>query len=132
MLAGPPASNAEPTTLDLGTVVDLEVDGLDANGQAVGNASVAWASSDTTIATVDGSGVVKGASEGETTIFATAGSISDTGLITVVGPAPGTLRILPGKTLYGMGDTTTRTCRSAGGGRLALAGSGRAVELPRL
>ena len=45
-----------------------------------------WSSSDAPVATVDPSGLVRGAGEGTATITATAGDVSGTSEITVVNP----------------------------------------------
>ena len=54
----------------------LEATVLDANGHAISHAEVAWASQDTTVASVDASGLVTAEANGTTTVTATAGTAS--------------------------------------------------------
>ena len=63
----------------LGDTLSLVAEAVDANGNAI---EVAWSSSDSTVATVDASGLVTAAANGNATITATAGSV--TGSATVV------------------------------------------------
>ena len=55
----------------------------DQNGQVMAGTTVAWASSDASVAAVDASGQVTAAANGAATITATAGSASGTALVTV-------------------------------------------------
>ena len=77
----------------------------DQNGQVMAGTTVAWASSDASVAAVDASGLVTAAANGSATITATAGSVSGTAAVTVaqvvsvVGVSPGT------DTLVAFGDT---------------------------
>ena len=55
----------------------------DQNGQVMVGISVAWASGDASVATVDATGLVTAAANGAATITATAGSVSGTATVTV-------------------------------------------------
>ena len=59
---------------------------FDANGNAIAGASFEWSSSDGSVAAVDGTGLVRGVSEGAVTITATAGSASGIAQMTVENP----------------------------------------------
>ncbi|MBW3553469.1 MAG: Ig-like domain-containing protein [Gemmatimonadetes bacterium] len=63
--------------LPAGQTFPLETVVEDASGNPIPDADVQFGSSNNAIATVDGSGVVTGTGEGDVTISATAGSVSD-------------------------------------------------------
>ena len=69
-----------------GEALHLSAEAVDANGNAVVGATFSWSSSHESVATVDASGLVRGASEGTATISAEAGSASGTAQITVSDP----------------------------------------------
>ena len=70
----------------LGDTLRLTAEAFDANGHAVAGAEFSWESSDSTVATVDASGLVTTMARGSVTITATAGDVSGTSEITVVNP----------------------------------------------
>ena len=70
----------------LGDTIRLVAEAYDENGHVVEGAVFTWSSSDAPVATVDPSGLVRGAGEGAATITATAGDASGTSEITVVNP----------------------------------------------
>lgn len=80
MLALSPAA-AELTAF--GATVRLAAEVRDQNGEVVAAATVAWASKSPAVATVDGSGLVTAAGNGEATITASAGSASGSVVVTV-------------------------------------------------
>ncbi len=73
----------------VGSTVQLTATPKDANGNALTGRSITWQSSNTSVATVNGSGVVTGVAAGSATITATSEGQSGTSAITVTGPAPG-------------------------------------------
>jgi len=77
----PPADTIAP-----GDSLRLAAEAFDANGHVVQGADFAWSSSAAAVATVDPSGLVRGAAEGTATITATAEEASGTSEITVVNP----------------------------------------------
>ena len=77
----PPMDSIAP-----GDTVRLVAEAYDENGHLVEGAVFTWSSSDAPVATVDPSGLVRGAGEGTATITATAGDVSGTSEITVVNP----------------------------------------------
>ena len=76
-------SPEEATIAALGDTVRLAAEAFDANGHAVANAELAWATSDEAVATVDGSGLVTAAGHGTATITATSGGASGTASVAV-------------------------------------------------
>ena len=86
----------------LGETARFTAEVRDQNGQVMTGAAVAWASSDASVAAVDGSGQVTAVANGTATITATAGPASGTASVTVaqvvaavaVSPAEATLSAL--------------------------------------
>ena len=82
------SSPAEPTALgeplQLGETLQLSVEALDENGQAVAGVEFSWESSNTSVATVDATGLVTAVAAGTATITASAGDVQATVEITVV------------------------------------------------
>ena len=75
-----------PATAELpafGATAQLAAEVCDQNGEVVAAATVAWASNSPAVATVDGSGLVTAAGNGEATITASAGSASGSAVVTV-------------------------------------------------
>ena len=75
-----PASTAMTS---LGETAQFTAEVRDQNGRAMMGTAVAWASSNASVAAVDGSGLVTAAANGSATITATAGSASGTAGVTV-------------------------------------------------
>ena len=72
-----------------GQTTQLTATTKDANGNTLTGRVVTWASSNPSVATVNGSGRVTGVAAGSATITATSEGQSGTSAITVTGPAPG-------------------------------------------
>ena len=70
-------------TIASGDTVRLTAEAFDENGHPVAGAEFAWSSSDVSVATVGGSGLVHGVAEGTATITATAGSAYGSAAVTV-------------------------------------------------
>ena len=104
----PAEVTAEPaahTLVAFGDTIRLSAEALDANGNVVATAEFAWSSGDTTIATVDASGLVTAAANGVATVTATAGSVSGTAAVTVE-QVPAEVTAEPAAhTLVAFGDT---------------------------
>ena len=81
VVVSPPSATVAP-----GDTVRLSAEALDANGHPVAGAEFAWSSSDASVATVDGSGLVTGVAEGSATVRAVAGDARGTAEITVANP----------------------------------------------
>src|SRR6266480_2970924 len=78
----PPAA-----TVPVGQAVQLTATPKDANGNALTGRAVTWSSSNTSVANVDGSGLVTAAAAGSATITAMSEGQSGTSSITVTPPA---------------------------------------------
>src|SRR5205814_9304094 len=76
-------------SVSAGQTVQLTATPKDANGNPLSGRVVSWASSNTSAATVNGSGLVTGVAAGSATITATSEGQTGTAAITVTGPAPG-------------------------------------------
>ena len=73
-------------TITLGGTLQLSAEAFDENGQAVAGVEFSWESNNTSVATVDATGLVTGVAEGTATIFASAGSVQGRAHIAVVNP----------------------------------------------
>ena len=79
-------------TVSVGDTLRLVAEAFDENAHRVESAEFTWSSSDSSVATVDGSGLVRGIAEGAASVTATTGSAHGTAEITVVPrrkPGPG-------------------------------------------
>ena len=81
VVVSPPAD-----TVALGDTLRLVAEAFDENGHRVEGAEFRWSSSDVSVATVNGAGLVAGVAEGAATITAAAGDASGASEITVENP----------------------------------------------
>ena len=88
-------SPAVDTLVALGDTVRLTAAATDANGHAVAGTEFSWASGDTTVATVDASGLVTGVAPGEAEIAATSSGVTGRAAFAVVDPAPSAVAVTP-------------------------------------
>ncbi|HVH69064.1 MAG TPA: Ig-like domain-containing protein [Gemmatimonadales bacterium] len=112
-------------TVAVGATVQLTATPKDANGNPLTGRAVTWSSSNTSVATVDGNGLVTGVTAGSATITATSEGQSGSAGITVstvpvasVTVTPATANLQPGQTVQ-----LTATPKDASGNPL----TGRAV-----
>ena len=94
VIAVPVASvTVSPASASVGTGQTTQLTAVtkDANGNVLTGRAVTWQSSNTGVATVNGSGLVTGIAAGSATITATSEGQSGTAAITVTGAAPGCL-----------------------------------------
>ena len=75
-----------PKTIALGSTLQLTAEAFDENGHAVAGIEFSWESSDPSVATVGGTGLVTGVAEGVATITASAGSAQGSAEVTVAKP----------------------------------------------
>ena len=87
-------SPAADTVVERDTV-RFEAAAMDANGHMVAEAEFAWSSSDTSVAVVDGAGLVTGVGLGQAEVTATAAGVTGRADLTVVAPAPTTIAVTP-------------------------------------
>jgi len=82
------AVSVAPTSpsLQVGQTVQLTATPRDASGNALGGRAVTWTSSNTSVATVSGSGLVSGGAAGTATIMATSEGKSGSATVTVTAP----------------------------------------------
>ncbi len=79
----------EMTTLtEFGETIQLEVIAEDANEVSINEPSIAWSSSDETVATVDEAGLVTAVGNGMADITAQSGNAMQSVTVTVAGPSP--------------------------------------------
>ena len=124
IVAAPPAPVASvavspaSSTLAIGLTQQLTAATKDASGNALTGRTVAWTSSDTTVARVNSSGLVTTIAAGPATITATSEGISGTASVTVTPPAPvATVAVTPATASIPIGATqqlTAATRDSAG------------------
>ena len=79
----------EHTLAAIGDTVRLVAEATDANGHVVADSELEWSSSDTTVATVDGAGLVRGNREGAVTVAAASGEARGSSSILVLSADPG-------------------------------------------
>jgi uncharacterized protein YjdB len=86
----PATMSVSPTSLDLeaGATGRLSASVADANGHAIDGQTLSWSSDDTSVATVDASGLVTAVAAGSAVVTASAGSASGTADVTVTAPEP--------------------------------------------
>ncbi len=99
-------------TLPAGGTATASAAVVDQNGQPMAGASVAWSSSDESVATVDANGVVTAVAPGTATITAASGGVSGSVSITVSNPTPAAASVTV---------TAPTTSLSAGGTTVASA-----------
>ena len=107
----------------LGATVRLSAEVRDQNGRVMAGAAVTWASSNTSVATVDASGLVTAASNGAATITATAGSASGTAAVTVA-QVVSAVGVTPASdTIVAFGDTVRLVAEATDANGHAVAGA---------
>ncbi len=103
----PTAVAVTPDTLaltTLGQTAQLAAEVRDQIGRVMEGATVSWSSSDTTVATVDASGLATTAGNGTATITAASGSASDSAVVTVAQQVSG-IAVSPATHTLVVGDT---------------------------
>ena len=88
----------------LGDTVRLAVEVRDQIGRPLTDVAVSWTSTDTTVASVDSTGMVTAVADGATTVSATAGDVSGEAVVTVM-QAVGSVVVSPTADTVAVGDT---------------------------
>src|SRR5205809_656023 len=111
-----------PASVQAGQTVQLTATPKDANGNTLTGRTVTWASSNTSVGTVNASGLVTGVVAGSTTITATSEGKSGTSAVTVTAaPVPvASVTVSPATAAVFVGQTTqlTATPKDANGNTL--------------
>ena len=89
----------------LGETIRLTARALDANGHMVEEAGLRWATSDESVVSVDASGLVTAAGNGQATVTAESGSVAGSADFTVEQQATAVQLSPRDATLYALGDT---------------------------
>ncbi len=82
-------------TVVAGDTLRLVAEATDASGHPVAGAELSWASGDTTVATVDPSGLVTGVAAGEVEIAATSSGVTGRAALAVADPVPAAVVVTP-------------------------------------
>ena len=107
----------------LGETARFTAEVRDQNGQVMAGAAVAWASSDPSVAMVDGAGLVTAAANGAATVTATAGSVSGTAAVTVT-QSPDAVAVSPEEAAFAaLGDTVRVAAEAFDANGHAVAGT---------
>src|SRR5437867_7694 len=112
--------NPLSATIRVGNRISVTAIPADSVGQPVGNASVTWSSSRTTVASVDAVGDVTGVSPGTATITASTGALSAALAVTVTDVAVASVSIAPTSSSIPLGNTVqlSATVRDSSGAAL--------------
>src|SRR6185437_8789470 len=97
--------------------VQLSVTLRDANGNVLTGRTIVWSSSDSGTATVNGSGLVTGATPGTAEIYAVSEGHSDSSTVTVTAPAVASVSVSPNSATLRVSNTSqlSATVRDASG-----------------
>jgi hypothetical protein len=111
--SGPPAVATVDVSIAgdvvVGQTVQLTATPRDANGNALTSRTVAWSTSNASIATVSNTGLVAGVSSGSATITATVDGKTGTRTLNVIPPPVATVTVTAAQTTVQTGTTTQAT-----------------------
>jgi len=104
-------------SVQVGQTVQLTATPRDASGNALSGRAVTWSSTNSTVATVSGTGLVRGATAGSATITATSEGQSGTSAVTVTVAPVATVTVSPAAAAIQPGQTVqlTATTKDANG-----------------
>ena len=112
------------TLVSLGDTVRLAAEARDGNGYAVAGSGFSWSSSDTTVATVDATGLVTAVANGAATVTATWEAVSGSATVTVEQAVRAVTVSPAADTLLAFGDTVRLAAEAIDENGNAVAGSG--------
>ncbi|WP_420636426.1 leucine-rich repeat domain-containing protein [Candidatus Palauibacter sp.] len=92
-------------TLLRGETRQLEAEARDANGHAVAGAELTWASSDTSVISVDSTGLATAVAEGAAVVTAVSAGVAGRAELRVLPPEPATVVVTPAADTIAPGDT---------------------------
>jgi hypothetical protein len=118
-------------TVMVGATTQLAATTRDAAGNVLTGRAVTWTSSDPSVATVSGTGLVTGAAPGAVTVTATSEGKSGTASVTVTGGAYLAGRVVHAETRSGISGATV-TFSSSGGTRFVSTGGDGSYTSPGL
>jgi hypothetical protein len=109
-----------PLVLEVGQPGRVTVRAVGSDGKSVPGTEITWSSAAPSVASVSGTGIVTGRSEGRTSITARSGDITATVEVVVSRPAPASVAVSPGASSIKVGEQTTLSARVRDGAGLAL------------
>ena len=110
----PATVTISPTAVELtalGAAVQLRAEVRDQNSGVMANVTVTWSSGDPSVATVEASGLVTAAGNGQATITASAGAVSGAALVTVTQSVV-SVEVSPAEGMIHVGDTLRLTAEA--------------------
>lgn len=114
----------EEETIAPGATLRLSAMLVTSTGSDQDPSGLSWSSTEPTVATVDGSGVVTALTTGTARIVVSAGARADTGIVNVAEPVTGALSCAPGDPLLTLAVGETRVLSGAEATRFCLPGEG--------
>ena len=96
---------AQISVIVVGQTQQLSFAAKDAAGNVLSGITVTWSSSDSSTATVSGTGMLTGVAPGSSTITATSGGMTGTGLITVADTEASSVTVSPDSATLATGQT---------------------------
>jgi len=110
-------------SIPVGGTQQLTATTLDASGATLTGRAITWASSDTTKATVSGTGLVTAKAVGSASVTATSEGKSGSATVSVIAPAPvATVTVAPATATVAPGGTATLTATAKDAGGNVLSG----------
>jgi hypothetical protein len=119
----------KPATVQLATTLQVLAVVKDSSGATIAHPTLGWSSSDTSVATVSGSGLVTGVAVGTATITASIGAIQGTTGVSVVTTIPsGT--VIFSSYFGGTDEDIARDVELDGAGNIYACGNTHSVDFP--
>jgi uncharacterized protein YjdB len=110
------------TSITVGSMVQLTATVRDAAGNTLSGKTIAWSSSNSAVATVDGAGLVRAAGAGSATISATSDGVSGSAAVTVTEPSVASVTVSPSSASVAVGSAVQLTATVKDGAGNTLSG----------